>query len=63
MNIEYTESDIEALDAKRRCALKLDDAWTREYNRKMIQGTNYSKMLTIYTDLGGFGLLAPDLNY
>lgn len=34
-------------------ALKLNDDWTRRWNDK-----NYSR---IYTDLGGYGILAPDL--
>lgn len=35
-------------------ALKLDDTWTREYNRMAD--------LLLYTDMGGYGILAPDLN-
>lgn len=37
-------------------ALKLDDAWTREYNFKP------ETRARIYTDIGGYGILAPDLN-
>ena len=35
-------------------ALKLDDNWTRGYNAKAA--------LRIYSDFGGYGILAPDLN-
>lgn len=65
-------------------ALKLDDAWTREYNhgiRKVPKchscgcdilsckshdnkeaEEKYHKYNSIYTDMGGYGILAPDLN-
>jgi len=38
-------------------ALKLDDGWTRSYNAdKYMPGK-----LPIYTDWGGYGIIAPDL--
>jgi len=38
----------------RGCACKLSDDWTRGYNAKAA--------LRIYSDFGGYGILAPDLN-
>lgn len=46
----------------RGCAIKLDDAWTREYNDKMRKNSTNETCRVIYTDLVGYGLLAPDLN-
>jgi hypothetical protein len=38
-------------------ALKLNDAWTRQFN-----ATQYAaKLPALYTDMGGYGILAPDL--
>lgn len=39
-------------------ALKLCDEWTREYNREQYSKTDG---LPIYTDWGGYGIIAPDL--
>lgn len=39
-------------------ALKLDDAWVRDFNQ-----TQYAaKLPALHTDMGGYGILAPDLN-
>lgn len=48
----------------RGCALKLDDAATRQYNARFYTGGAANKTIPkpIYTDWGGYGLLAPDLN-
>ncbi len=50
----------------RGCALKLCEEWTKEHNgalsRKGAKGfVGYLKH-KIYTDMGGYGILAPDLN-
>ena len=37
-------------------ALKLDDAWTRKYNNALP-----CNCCRIHTDMGGYGILAPDL--
>jgi hypothetical protein len=39
-------------------ALKLNDEWTRNWNHR--QYVNNTR-LPIYTDMGGYGILAPDL--
>ncbi len=39
-------------------ALKLSDEWTREYNRSQYA----TEGLPIHADMGGYGILAPDLN-
>lgn len=39
-------------------ALKLDDAWTRKFNDAQYA----AKLPALYTDMGGYGILAPDLN-
>ena len=46
-------------------ALKLSSEWTEAYNRREFSdyskgGLNYRR--PIYTDMGGYGILAPDLN-
>ena len=46
----------------RGCALKLDDEWTRNYNRKQYGSVFIDTRLPIQTDMGGYGILAPDLN-
>ncbi len=39
-------------------ALKIDDAWTRFYNE-----TQYAaKLPALHSDMGGYGIIAPDLN-
>lgn len=38
-------------------ALKLKDGWTRNYNHSL-----KCIRCTIYSDMGGYGILAPDLN-
>lgn len=43
-------------------ALKFSSEWTRAHNDKLMRGTEYARMLTIRTDMGGYGILAPDLN-
>lgn len=39
-------------------ALKLDDAWVRDWNHRQY----VNNQPTIHTDMGGYGILAPDLN-
>jgi hypothetical protein len=39
-------------------ALKLDDGWTREFNAKQYA----AKLPALHTDMGGYGIIAPDLN-
>jgi hypothetical protein len=41
----------------RGCALKLDSEWTRNHNNSVKCNCH-----TIQTDMGGYGLIAPDLN-
>lgn len=45
----------------RSYALKMDDAWIRNWNNHShaCLGDSANR---IYTDMGGFGILAPDLN-
>lgn len=50
-------------------ALKLDDEWTRKHNNDLWvglkafpSGGKHSTRLQIQTDMGGYGILAPDLN-
>ena len=38
-------------------ALKLDDAWTRQFNAKQYA----AKLPALHTDMGGYGIIAPDL--
>lgn len=38
-------------------ALKLNDVWTRGWN----QARYAAKLPALYTDMGGYGILAPDL--
>lgn len=35
-------------------ALKIDDVWTREHNK--------TAAIRLYSDMGGYGIIAPDLN-
>lgn len=42
-------------------ALKLSDEWTRNYNRKMYRDNGNGCLQPIYTDMGGYGIIAPDL--
>ena len=39
-------------------ALKLDDTWTRAFNEKQYA----AKLPALHTDMGGYGIIAPDLN-
>jgi hypothetical protein len=39
-------------------ALKINDAWSHQFN----DGQYAAKMPALYTDMGGYGILAPDLN-
>lgn len=41
-------------------ALKLDDVWVRNYNQTKRESKDFTAV--IYTDMGGYGILAPDLN-
>lgn len=41
-------------------ALKLDSKWTHEHNNPLYRAGKGE--LAIQTDMGGFGILAPDLN-
>ena len=41
-------------------ALKFSDKWTREYNNKRYAAKEHT--LTLHTDMGGYGIVAPDLN-
>lgn len=41
----------------RGCALKLGEEWTRDWNGVMLE----QRKEQITTDMGGYGLLAPDL--
>lgn len=50
----------------RGCALKLSSEWTKEYNDREYQAgknrhSNARTPMPIYTDWGGYGLLAPDI--
>lgn len=43
-------------------ALKLDDTWTREWNfKRHADGKLVIREHRIQTDMGGYGILAPDL--
>lgn len=43
-------------------ALKLDDEWTRNYNfGETLRNNGQVPAIRIYTDMGGYGILAPDL--
>lgn len=46
----------------RGLSCKLDDKWTANYNRVMYRDHGNGCTLPIQTDMGGYGLLAPDLN-
>ena len=39
-------------------ALKIQDVWTRGFNAKQYA----AKLPALHTDMGGYGILAPDLN-
>lgn len=39
-------------------ALKVDDEWTSKFNDKRYQ----AKLPALHRDMGGYGILAPDLN-
>ena len=41
----------------RGCALKIGDDFTRDWNNSMLKVGREE----IYTDMGGYGLIAPDL--
>lgn len=53
-NLEHVFFNSDA----RGYTLKIDDDWTRKYNE--IERTK-SDCLVLYTDFGGYGVIAPDL--
>lgn len=55
---DTTRSIVHVNRDPRGYALKLDDEWTRAYNADKYQKDSPPR---IYTDMGGYGILAPDL--
>ena len=46
----------------RGSALKLDDGWVKTYNDNERRTSTNENCRPIWTDMGGYGILAPDLN-
>lgn len=57
-NLEHFGSIVFVNRDPRGHALKLDDAWARQFNLKQY----FSKLPALHTDMGGYGIIAPDLN-